>query len=140
MVEMLQSKGVPIIIAVTKIDLLRPLRVWNPPYNLMDPDSHRDESARQKARLIRDCVEHVASEFGLSIEYVVPLCVESVAASYNVDGLICALDDLLPEARRRLLRRVIVDYQSDRGYEEFKRSIIQSGRLLVRAGIELLLK
>lgn len=140
MVDILQGQGVPIVVAVTKVDLLRPLQSWSPPYNVMDPECHSDESARRKARTIRECIEHIASEFRLPMEHVVPLCVESVDSSYNVDGLICALDDLLPEARRRLLRRVIVDYQSERGYEEFKRSIIQSGRLLVRAGVELLLR
>lgn len=140
MVEILKARAMPIMVAVTKVDLLRPLRIWHPPYSLMDPDSHTEESARQKARTMRDCIEHIAAEFGLPIEHVVPVCVESVEDSYNIDALICALDDLLPEARRRMLRRVIVDYQSDRGYEEFKRSIIQSGRLLVRAGVDLLLK
>jgi small GTP-binding protein len=140
MVEMLKTKGVPIMVAVTKVDLLRPWRIWNPPYNVMDPDCHGEESARQKARTIRDCIEHIAMEFVMPIEHIVPLCVESAENYYNVDGLICALDDLLPDARRRLLRRVLVDYRNEQGYEEFKRSVVQSGRLLVRAGVELLLR
>ncbi len=138
MVEILKAKGVPIIVAVTKVDLLRPLRNWNPPYNLMEPDCHSEESSRAKARTICNCIEHIAREFGLPIEHVVPVCVETSETAYNLDGLICALDDVLPEARRRLLRRLLVDYRSEQGYEEFKRSVIQSGRLLVRAGVELL--
>ncbi|MGH7965959.1 MAG: GTPase family protein, partial [Candidatus Binatia bacterium] len=56
----------PIIVVLTHIDLLRPHRDWQPPYNIAAPDS-------AKAQSIRGALDAVAADLGVTPELIVPV-------------------------------------------------------------------
>lgn len=89
----------PLLIVLTHIDQLRPVREWRPPYNIANPDS-------PKARTIRHALETVGTELTINLNQIIPVNLKSTALFYNVkEGVIPALLNNLDEAKRiRYLR------------------------------------
>lgn len=112
----------PVMVVLTHIDQLRPVREWNPPYDL------RAESG--KGATIREAVETVAEELALPVEQVVPVCL-APNRSYNVEeGLMPQLVAMLPEADRlRLMRCLRVQHKTER-WERLWQQAENSGRIL----------
>lgn len=130
----------PFVVVASKIDLLRPLQNWNPPYNLSDPAKHTHPDDRRKAENIRDCVLTIAKDFGLDSEEVIPIYTGSVEEAYNIDELVVVLGSKLPGARTALLRRLLKEYHDDQYWEELRSSLKRSGKLIVKSGLESAIK
>lgn len=128
-----ELRSPPVVVALTHIDLLRPPREWSPPYNVETPDS-------PKAHTIRGAMNAVATEIGLSIENIVPVCLLP-ARVYNVEeALMPLLLALVPEAKRTLLIRSLKMLRDHEQWDILGRQSRATGRFLVRFGTELLKK
>jgi predicted GTPase len=122
-----------VIVVLTHIDLLRPLRDWTPPYNVATPDS-------AKARSIRGALAVVAADLGLQPELVVPVCLHPERL-YNVEeALMPLLVQVLPEAKRTLLLRSLKTLREQEQWELLGRQARAAGRFLLEIGGEVLKK
>ena len=127
--EKCQNQTLPVILAVaTHIDRLRPVREWQPPYNIQDPQRPKEHSIRQACAAI-------AHDLSLPLEHIVPVCLAPEQATYNIDeGLIPLIHEQLNEAQRvRYLR--CLRYQQDISYwKHWKQQAIQAGQLIFKLG------
>ncbi|MBK8817251.1 MAG: GTPase domain-containing protein [Methylococcaceae bacterium] len=122
-----QNQSLPVIVAVaTKIDRLRPMREWQPPYNIQDPK-------RPKEYSIRESCLAIANDLKLPIDHIVPVCMAPEYSAYNIDeGLIPLIHEQLNEAQRvRYLR--CLRHQHDISYwQHWRQQAIQSGQLFFK--------
>lgn len=87
-----------IVFAATHVDRLRPVREWDPPYNIQTPSS-------EKAMSIRRAVDAIAGDLEVSSEDIIPVRLDEPSHYYNLDVLWAHLVEHLPEARKaRLIR------------------------------------
>jgi len=122
-----------VVVVLTHIDLLRPSREWTPPYNVLVPDS-------PKARSIRGGIDAVATELGLSPQFVVPVCLLPERL-YNVEeALAPLLLQTLPEAKRVLLLRSLKTLREQEQWELLWRQAKATGRFLLEVGGEVVRK
>lgn len=124
----------PFLVVLTKVDLMRPKRSWNPPYDLIEVSVNQSEENRQKATNIKEAVLEVARQFEIDSSLIVPVYTQSPDTSYNIDLLGVMLHDVLPEARRMVLRRLLAAYRDEHYWQELKDSIAKGGRLIIGAG------
>jgi predicted GTPase len=122
-----------VVVVLTHIDLLRPSREWTPPYNVLVPDS-------AKARSIRGGIDAVATDLGLSPQFVVPVCLLP-ERRYNVEeALAPLLLQMLPEAKRVLLLRSLKTLREQEQWELLWRQAKATGRFLLEVGGEVVRK
>ena len=122
-----------VIVVLSHIDLLRPVREWNPPYNVLTPDA-------AKAHTIRAAMQAVATDLDIDTELVVPVCLLSNRV-YNVDeALVPFLVEILPEAKRTLLLRGLKTVRQHEQWQLLGRQAHATGRFLWQLGREVLKK
>jgi len=120
-----------VIIVLSHIDLLRPVREWNPPYNVALPDA-------AKAHTIRAAMNAIAAELDIDSELIVPVCLLS-GWIYNVDeALVPLLVEVLPDAKRTLLLRSLKTLREQEQWSLLGRQARATGRFLWRLGGEVL--
>jgi uncharacterized protein len=130
------GRDVPVVVAVSKVDLLRPFNEWSPPYNLEDPSTHQEEARRRKAEHIKACVHDVSRDLGVDVTSVIPVMMREGSEVYNVDALSLVLQERLPQARMQLLRRLLREYRDDQYWNELRDAVWRGGRLLARVGVQ----
>jgi predicted GTPase len=111
----------PMLLVLTHIDRLRPFNDWAPPYNL-------ETGTREKARSIRAAAEAACAELGFAWGEVVP--VRADVAPYNIDALWAKVIELVPEAQRARLVRVLSDVRSASGWSSLWSQAVNAGRVL----------
>jgi predicted GTPase len=120
----------PAVVALTHIDQVRPLREWNPPYDLAHPQG-------AKAEQIVDAVRAVAADLRMPLERVVPVCLHPERI-YNVDeALIPAISQSLPDAMRVKYLRCLRQFHNDDYWKRLWQQAVNSGRLLLKVGADL---
>lgn len=112
----------PILVALTHIDLLRPAREWQPPYNLADPQTSKETHIRQ-------CMEEVAKGLELPISHIQALCLKP-GDIWNIEAVWASIAELLPEARRARYLRCLKQTQSRERWELMLRQLGNAGRLI----------
>jgi predicted GTPase len=119
------ERHVPVILAVvTKIDQLRPISEWQPPYCLCPPEG-------PKAEQIAAAVQAVAEDLGVTVDDVVPVCL-APGRCYNVDeALVPAIAERLPAARRVQYLRCLRQLRNEEFWRLLWRQTVQAGRVLV---------
>jgi len=120
----------PIITVVTHIDALRPLREWQPPYNIATPTS-------AKAKSIQAALSAIQTDLDLSAGVLVPVSLgdNDGMGAYNVDALIQAMGQQMDEAQRSRLLRCLTGAQDQEKWPRLWRQLGNSGRwLLKKAG------
>jgi len=120
----------PVLIALTHIDRLRPLREWDPPYDL-------DPPVGAKAAKIADAVIAVAGDLGADVSTVIPVCA-APGRVYNVDdALWAAMLFAFPEANRVRLLRCQRARRSEQDWGKLRDQLRNSGRFLasLRVGV-----
>jgi len=118
----------PILVALSHIDKLRPFGEWNPPYDLRDKNSI-------KACNIASALSALESDLSVPIERITPVCLRSDAV-YNVsESLIPLVLQVLPDAERTMLLRLLREYHDGEYWSQLRRQAYNSGRLLVNAAI-----
>jgi predicted GTPase len=124
-----QNQALPVILAVaTHIDRLRPLREWQPPYNIQDPQRPKEHSIRQA------CVA-IAQDLNLPLEHSVPVCLAPERAAYNIEeGLIPLIHEQLNEAQRVRYLRCLRHQQDISYWKHWKQQAIQAGQLIFKPG------
>jgi len=113
----------PIIGALTHVDRLRPLREWNPPYDLGDPSS-------AKASSIQAAVTAIADELAIPTQRLVPVCLRPEAI-YNDDALLTVICGEFDEARRVRFLRCLKDRHRDENWRYLWRQLGNAGRFVV---------
>ncbi|RUQ34992.1 MAG: GTP-binding protein HSR1, partial [Candidatus Competibacteraceae bacterium] len=115
----------PLLVALSHIDLLRPSREWQPPYDLQNPQG-------AKARNIRAALEAVATDLALPVDTVIPVCLAAERV-YNVeDALWTALLDRQDEAGRVRLLRCLDQRRQAENWLLLRRQLINAGRMLLQ--------
>jgi len=124
-----QNQALPVILAVaTQIDRLRPLREWQPPYNIQQPKLPKEHSIRQACAAI-------AQDLSLPLEHVVPVCMAPEHSSYNIEeGLIPLIHEQLNEAQRVRYLRCLRHQQNISYWKHWKQQAIQAGQLILKLG------
>ena len=120
----------PLLVALTHIDRLRPLREWNPPYDL-------DPPVGPKAEQIADAVITTAGDLGADVSTVIPVCA-APERIYNIDdALWAAMLFEFPEANRVRLLRCQRARRSEQDWGKLRDQLRNGGRFLAslaRAG------
>ncbi len=127
--EQCPNQALPVIIAVaTQIDRLRPIREWQPPYNI-------DQPYNAKAHNIRQACEAIAEDLRLPLDCVVPVCLAPGQAAYNIeDGLMPLIHEHLNEAQRVRYLRCLRQQQAEGYWRQWRKQAQQAGRLIFRSG------
>lgn len=116
----------PLLIVMTQIDRLRPVREWAPPYQLDPPEG-------SKAEQIVAAAAQLACDLDVPIESIIPVCLRA-GQRYNVDdALWAALLEGLDGARRVRLLRCLKARRSEESWTLLWRQLRRSGRLLGQA-------
>jgi uncharacterized protein len=121
-----QNQTLPVIIAVaTHIDRLRPVREWQPPYQIQQPDN-------AKAHSIRQACLAIAKELSLPPDCVVPVCLAPEAPPYNIeDGLLPLIHEHLNAAQRVRYLRCLRQHQSESYWRHWRRQALKAGQLIL---------
>lgn len=123
----------PIVVALTHVDQLRPVREWNPPYDVIDPRS-------AKAQAIRLAMETVAKELGLNIDQVAPVNLKE-GNEYNVDeGLIPAIFQQLEQAKQVRYLRCLKEYRKEDYWRRLWKQSKAAGQFIAKQGFSAFVK
>jgi hypothetical protein len=116
------------VVVLTHVDLLRPIRAWNPPYDLANPN---DEKARQ----IVDAVRAVEHDLALTAEQpVVPVCLHPDRIDNVDEGLVPVILQQVPQAERVKYLRCLKSHHEEEYWQRLWRQAVNSGRVLLKAG------
>lgn len=119
-----QRHAPPLCVALSHIDLLRPSREWQPPYDVQHPGTN------QKALNMRGAVEAVARDLAVAPATVIPLCLAQ-GRIYNVDDTLwAALLDQQETAQRVRLLRCIDQHKSREQWQLLRQQLVNAGRWL----------
>lgn len=121
-----RNQSSPVVIAVvTHIDQLRPLREWQPPYNIQQPDN-------AKAHSIRLACETIAQDLRLPLTQVVPVCLASDRPSYNIDdGLLPVIHEHLNDAQRVRYLRCLRQQQKVGYWRQWRKQMGNLGQVIL---------
>lgn len=125
-----RNKIPPVIVVLTHIDQLRPVREWEPPYNIVAPDSN-------KARTIRQAIDFVAKDLGIHGDQIAPVNL-APGRLYNVEeGLIPTILQQLDHAQGVRYTRCLKSFRKE---DYWRRLWIQSsnaGRFIAKKGFKI---
>ncbi len=120
-----RRRPAPLIVVVSHIDQLSPVRQWQPPYDLSDPKS-------AKGKTISAAVEAIKNDFSLATGEVVPVSLAE-GRHYNIeDGLWAAILGNEDEARRARFLRLLPKRQRQENWSLLRRQLTNAGRLVTR--------
>jgi len=121
------NQTLPVIFAVaTHCDRLRPVREWQPPYNIQQPDN-------AKAHSIRQVCEAIAQELSLPLDCIVPVCLAAEKPVYNVeDGLMPLIHEHLNAAQRVRYLRCLRQHQAESYWRQWRKQTLQAGQLIFK--------
>jgi predicted GTPase len=122
--ERLTRRPPPVLVALSHIDRLRPVREWLPPYDLAQPKSLKAES-------ILAAVEVVAADLAIPIASVIPVCLAG-GRVYNVEDVLwAAILDRLDAAQRSRLLRCQDARKREENWSLVRRQLANAGRFLL---------
>lgn len=114
----------PMIVVMSHIDQLRPLREWRPPYDLANQRS-------EKARNIVEAMGAVASDLDVVAGDIVPVCLAENRL-YNVDdALWAAILTHEAEAERVRFIRCMEARKREENWSLVQKQLLNAGRLLL---------
>lgn len=124
-----QNQALPVILVVaTQIDRLRPVREWQPPYNIQAPTRPKEHSIRQACNAI-------AEDLSLPLDHIVPVCMAPEQAVYNIEeGLIPLILEQLNEAQRVRYLRCLRHQQDISYWKRWQQQALQAGQLILKFG------
>ncbi len=125
--EQCPNQTLPVILAVaTHIDRLRPVREWQPPYNIQQPNN-------AKAHSIRQACLAMAQDLSLSPDCIVPVCLSPEKPAYNIeDGLMPLIHDHLNAAQRVRYLRCLRQQQAESYWRHWRKQALQAGQLIFK--------
>ncbi len=120
------NQTLPVIIAVaTHIDRLRPVREWQPPYQILQPDN-------AKAHNIREACLTISKDLHLPPEYIVPVCLAPDKMAYNIEeGLLPLIHEHLNAAQRVRYLRCLREQQAESYWRHWRKQAVKAGQILL---------
>ncbi len=123
--EQRKADSPALIVAMSHIDRLRPIREWQPPYCLDPPNG-------VKAEQIASAAQCVAADLNVEVDQVVPL---NLREGYNIDeGLIPAILRQLPTAKRSQYLRCLKSFHDENYWARIWKQSKTAGLFLAIAG------
>ncbi|MBU1058707.1 MAG: 50S ribosome-binding GTPase [Proteobacteria bacterium] len=121
-----RTQALPVIIAVaTHIDRLRPVREWNPPYQIIQPDN-------AKAHNIREACLAISKDLNLPPECIVPVCLAPEKMVYNIEeGLLPLIHEHLNAAQRVRYLRCLREQQAESHWRHWRKQAVNAGQILL---------
>jgi hypothetical protein len=113
----------PMVLVLTHIDRLRPFGEWSPPYDL-------GSSNRAKSQSIRGAMEAAGTELGFEAGEIVPVRADVAVAPYNIDTLWAKIIELMPDAQRARLLRVLSSIKSASSWASVWSQAANAGRII----------
>ncbi len=113
----------PILIVTSFIDQLRPVRIWQPPYDLVNPQE-------PKAINISVAVQAIAADLNVPVDQVIPVCL-SEGNTYNVDDVLwAAIMDQQNDALKVRLHRHLGTRKYMEELATLRKQLVNAGRFL----------
>lgn len=120
----LHRRAPPLLVVLTQIDRLRPVREWTPPYDLTQPLGPKAES-------IRGAVTEAAQALAVPADHVIPVCL-AAGRAYNVNDLLwSAILERLDVAQRARLLRCQEALKDEETWRLLRRQLAGAGRFLL---------
>lgn len=121
----------PLVVVLTHIDLLRPVREWRPPYNIVTPDS-------LKSSMIRQAIETVSKDLRIDDNQVAAVSLAS-GREYNIEeGLIPTILQQLDQALGVRYTRCLRNYHKQDYWRRLWMQSKNAGRFIVKKGFSVL--
>ncbi|MGK5091396.1 GTPase [Deltaproteobacteria bacterium TL4] len=125
-----QRPAPPLLVALTHIDALRPLKEWQPPYNVASPE-------RPKEKMIRNAMEAVASDLKLKITQIIPISLRP-KQEYNInEGLISSILSVFDETQRLKYLRCLTSYKDNRYWKNLWEQNVNVGKLVIQGSLHV---
>jgi predicted GTPase len=123
----------PVLVVLTHVDQLRPLREWDPPYNIAQPK-------RPKEQAIREAMEATAKDLAIDASDVIPVNLQSEQI-YNIEeGVIPAIVAKLDHAQRVKYLRCLRELKREDHWNRLREQAWKAGRILLHAGAHVAAK
>ena len=120
-----------LMIALTHIDKLRPMREWNPPYDVIKPGS-------AKAEAIKNAMTIIAEQLHIGFDQIIPVSMRE-GMNYNCrERLVPVLLQQLELADRKRYVRCAQAHERDSHWSRLWRQSLNAGSLASKTGIDLL--
>ncbi len=119
-----KRRAPPVLVVMTHIDRLRPMREWKPPY-VLDPPTGA------KAKQIVAALTAVAEDLAVDVARVIPVCLAE-GRTYNVDDTLnAAMIMQQDEAKRVRLLRCLRARKHEENWDILWRQLGNAGRMLI---------
>ncbi|CAN5653246.1 hypothetical protein BH18PSE1_BH18PSE1_12070 [soil metagenome] len=123
----------PLLVILTHVDQLRPLREWDPPYNIAQPQ-------RPKEQAIRGAIEATAEDLEIDASDVIAVNAQP-EQSYNIEeGVIPAILGKLDHAQRVKYLRCLRELKREDHWNRLREQAWKAGRILLHAGVRVAAK
>jgi len=123
----------PLLVVLTHVDQLRPLREWDPPYNIAQPQ-------RSKEQTIRGAMEATAEDLGIDASDVIAVNLQPDQI-YNIEeGVIPAILGKLDHAQRVKYLRCLRELKREDHWNRLREQAWKAGRILLDAGSRMAAK
>lgn len=121
--ERLERRQPPLLLIVSHIDQLRPLREWQPPYDVSQPQSAKERS-------IREALEYLSDTLAVPLEDCIPVCLRERAV-YNSEAVWTAIAEKLPESLRAQYLRCLIAAKDKEKWLMLRKQLSSAGRIAV---------
>ncbi len=120
------NQALPVIITVvTHIDRLRPLQEWQPPYNILNPES-------AKATTIQHVCMAIAQDLSLPLTTVVPVCLAVDKPAYNIEeGLMTLIQQELNAVQQVYYLRCLRLQQAESSWQQWRKQLLNTGKTIL---------
>lgn len=128
-----KSRLPPVVVVLTHVDQLRPVREWNPPYDVM-------KTLSAKAKSIRLAMDAVAEELGLNIDQIASVNLKP-GFEYNIEeGLVPAVFQQLDQAKQVRYLRCLKEYHKEDYWRRLWKQSKGAGQFIAKQGFSAFIK
>ncbi len=121
--ERLERRQPPILLIASHIDQLRPLREWQPPYDVLQPQRAKEQS-------IREALEYISETLTIPLEDCLPVCLKERSV-YNIEAVWTGIAEKLPESLRAQYLRCLVEAKDKEKWLMLRKQLANAGRIAV---------
>jgi hypothetical protein len=116
----------PLLVILTHIDQLRPLREWQPPYNIAQPDS-------AKAQTIRQAMEVTSEALEIPLTQIIPTSLKN-EAYYNIEeGIIPSILNQLDHAKKVRYLRCLRSFKKEEQWQQLWKQAYRAGKVIIQS-------
>jgi hypothetical protein len=113
-------------VVLTHIDQLRPLREWQPPYNVAQPEN-------AKAKTIRQAMEVTSQTLQIPLAQIIPTNLKS-DCYYNVEeGVIPTILNHLDHAKKVRYLRCLRSFKKEEQWQQLWTQAYHAGKIILQA-------